>query len=176
MTIEKTIVLNMLRMAATGEINKLTQSQSSQQSRPNSAHSVYVWNPRHQTEQPSDTQQELYQSWKDPVQPGQEGPFKLPTHDTIIRSAHSRLSMRNGNEKPNFHDRLQNELDQVESRLQSRRSSRPSSAIHNRPMSAGLGSRRFHSGYRPRSRSTSSINHDIKIPAPPIRVQVTGAL
>ena len=156
-------------MAATGEIHKLTQSQSSHKSRPNSAQSVYVWNP-HQTEQSGDTQQELYQSWRDPIQPGQEGPFKLPTHDTIIRSAHSRLSMRNGNEKPNFHDRLQNELEQVESRLQSRRSSR---AFNNRPMSAGLGSRRFQSGYRPRS---SSINHDIKVPAPPIRVQVTGAI
>lgn len=191
------IVLNMLRMAATGEINQLAPNSScnmpnQQLSRPSTGQSVYVWDPHNSqhggngggtnhhlppvNQQPPDHTHHSEEIVDD-------GLFKLPVHDTIIRSAQSRLSMKHNNGEPqSFHDRLQNELDKVETRrlrMSSRGStinngrlhsasnrSRPTSAgllppaVNNRPVSQSRSN-------RPRSRSAGSSSSSRKDYYPP---------
>ena len=178
----------MLRMAATGEIGQLAQSQTAPNHtcRPNTAQSLYIWNPQNsglettKQLQVDHHPQEQHQPWSmDPV--SLDGmPFKLPTHDTIIRSAHSRLSMRKENGIQNFHDRLQSELDQKETRRPITRGSSKQISVYSRPTSAGLLPRPFSQiRNRPRSRSAGSRvskTEQLLMLTPPVRVQVSGAL
>ena len=181
---EKTIVLNMLRMAATGEINMLDQSKPSCQSRPSTSHSQYVWNPHNSSREGNDMildHKELYNSWRKEQISTEETSFKLPVHDTIIRSAQSRLSMKNHGEKLSFHDRLQNDLDRIETRRQqSRRSSKHVWSSQSRPQTAGLVPNRpfSQSRNRPRSRSAGSgvTNNDPFMPTPPVKVQISQVI
>ena len=111
---EKSIVLNMIKMAACGEFQELT-------SRPNTASTQarYVWAPKkshtHKNKKaniysdiPQDKNPPSYPlnqgGYYEDKQPGgltgepiEDAPFKLPENDTIIRTAHqlSRLASRN---------------------------------------------------------------------------------
>ena len=129
--IEKTIVLNMLRMAATGEID------ASPQMKPKHEHQQGIppkddQPPQHNTGSHS---LPIEKDWEMEDSSGNL-PFKMPQHDTIIRSTHSRLSSRQGEQS--FHERLQSEIDQqvdtMKLRPASRQRQRSSSlSEHSRP-------------------------------------------
>ncbi len=160
-------------MAATGEINMLDQSKPSYQTRPNTSQFPYVWNPNNSSQNNNGMVGQIeppHSCIKEEVFT-EDGAFKLPVHDTIIRSAHSRLSMKNEYEKLTFHDRLQNDLDVIERRRQKSRGSTITS--QSRPQTAGLVRPFSQSRNRPRSRSAGSrvINSDSFMPSPLIKVR-----
>ena len=170
-------------MAASGEINHVT---TPYQSRPNSSKSLYMWN-HHETPEKKDyplLPPDPSYPWNLELR-SEDAPFKLPQHDTVIRSAQSRLMTSEGNERQRFHERLQNELDQTETiRLQqlSRGSSRHTSSLQSRPISAGLvpGIRPpSQSRSRPRSRSAgsaASTKREQFMLSPPVKVGVSGVV
>ena len=119
---EKTIVLNMLRMAATGEINPNPQQQPHSYTRNRIDEEVeapaYVTNSHS-----SDGKGDRYlQDANEFEWSSSDLPFKLPEHDTIIHRSHSRLSsLQSGvHSSGSFHQRLQKELDQHANVLSSR--------------------------------------------------------
>lgn len=187
---EKTIVLNMLRMVATGEINPYpqqsrppTQGRIPEEQEPLSDQPI---NPSRGSRGESDLQEAQANEFD---WPNADLPFKLPEHDTVIRRSHSRLSSRqSGGRLPaSFHQRLQQELDK-QSTVQSSRLSTPSSKIRQRAASVSgapistewAGRQRLSSSNhqcRPRSRSAGAIRNTSweaqwNAPPPPVRVQV----
>ena len=167
----------MMRMAATGEIDPF-QQKSRNHTRPHTSESQYVWNPVQRSSYPPHVERPTVFEQSQSVESRYDTPFKLPKHDTIIRSAHSRFSFREGNEpQKNFHERLQNELDQAEmkSSQHSSKSRRNTASLQNRPNSADMIKRPFsHRGTRPRSRSDGlqMTKEDHTLPPPPMRVTV----
>ena len=101
-------------------------------------------------------------------------PFEVPEHDTVIRSAHSRLASRQSNRPGSaFHQTLQEELDQQADRLSVQlKSRRPrSSSATSRPGTAS-GNALQTQGTRTRSWNTALPMplHEPHLPPPPIKV------
>jgi hypothetical protein len=155
---EKMIVLNMLRMAATGEIDPYPHSANRSQCKESSIqhenHSI-----QHANDIPAD--------FEFPIE---NPPFKYPQHDTIVKTAHSRLASRQNQPQMSFHERLQNELnnDQASKRGGTSNSRRRSKSISGQPSSSN-GSR------RPKSQSQGRDNPMAEpgYPPPPVRVNVS---
>lgn len=171
---EKTIVLNMMRMAAAGEVDPF-QQESRNHTRPHTSESQYVWNPVQRSSHPPHVERPTVFEQSQSVEGRFNTPFKLPKHDTIIRSAHSRFSFREP--QKNFHERLQNELDQAEMKSSQHpsKSRRNTTSLQNRPNSAEIIKRPFsHHGTRPRSRSVGlqMTKEDHTLSPTPMRVTV----
>lgn len=104
-------------------------------------------------------------------------PFKMPQHDTIIRSTHSRLSLRQG--ETSFHKRLQSEIDQQVDTMKLRPASRQrqrSSSFSEHPVPTYLTKRPStsrRSRLRPNSAGSCGIYQDPNLPPPPVSVSVS---
>ena len=169
--------MNMLRMAATGEIEA-----NISQSRPNTRNSATQCLQRPDKMASSTTFPQDFQQAEDTIAATQLRstlPFKVPEHDTIIRSAHSRLASSQGNRPGSaFHQTLQQELDQQTERLYSHLRSRStkgrprSSSLASRPVSTDLFSQ--HPLSRGRTYSwTTGLRNEPLLPPPPVKVRVT---
>lgn len=172
--------MNMLRMAATGEITS-----SSSQPCPNTSDSVNRFLQRpdkaaNDTPLPRDPQQA--EEMITAAQLSSTLPFKVPEHDTIIRGAHSRLaSSQSSRPGSAFQQALQQELDQQAECLSLQLKSR---SAKGRPRSSSLASRPLptdipfhHPPPRGRTHSWSTGIPDVRneplLPPPPVKVRVT---
>lgn len=164
---EKTIVLNMLRMAAIGEIDPNPQQVNNT---PSDTHSQIATPNNKQTEE-NKTLSAIggchhYMSQSGDIDGA--SPFKLPQHDTIIRDAHSRLMSRGSDRS--FHERLQSELDQdlnKSSRLNTPgKRNRPFSFIPDQLVQPQSGTRKSIS-------RSHGIGSDVNCPPPPVHVHIT---
>ena len=163
--------MNMLRMAATGEIEaNLTRTSS----RPSTKEG--------QQQTPTVIPQVTEQAAVDSVAADKLSstlPFEVPEHDTVIRSAHSRLASRQSNRPGSaFHQTLQEELDQQADRLsvQLKSSSRRprSSSVTSRPNTA---SENAFQTQKSRTRSWNTAlppkQHEVHLPPPPVKVTIS---
>lgn len=163
--IEKTIVLNMLRMAAMGEIDPYPQQQQPTDTYKSNFHAN---KPRHSQSRETDAKEPLNEA-KDLLE--ENTPFKLPKHDTIIQSAQSRTAEISRQSQRSFHERLQMELDQSETLTRNRQRSRSLTTPpdkRSRPSSGRCTARPCSAGgvYR-------TICNDSLYPPPPVRVTVS---
>lgn len=166
--------MNMLRMAATGEIEaNFTRTRPSTREHKIQEHQKTT-SCNIPTPQETDEAVEAVTA----AQISSKLPFQVPEHDTVVRSAHSRLASRQSSRPGSaFHQTLQEELDQQADRLSVQlRSRRPRSAVSRSSAASDQTSQTSQVGTRGRTRSWNTelppFRQEPHLPPPPVKVTV----